>query len=50
MTEFTVNEGDCFAPNLVLMTPDTDGINGALETSIMLNVSASSVEGKGARE
>ena len=52
MTEFVLEEGECFAPALRLMTPDTDGdmIHGVLLTSIMLTVTAVSVEGEGARE
>lgn len=46
MTEFVVEEGDCFAPLLLLMTPE----NGTLEASIMLTVTAISAEGKGASE
>ena len=47
-----MEEGECFTPALLLMTPDTDGdmIHGVLLTSIMLTVTAISVEGKGARE
>ena len=52
MTEFVMEEGECFAPVLLLMTPDTDGDtdHGVILTSIMLTVTAVSVEGKGARE
>ena len=52
MTEIVLEEGECFTPALRLMTPDTDGdtVHGVLFTSIMLTVTAVSIEGEGARE